>query len=124
MLRGLAALAVTGAILGAVGLAAGPSQAQRPERSQATITQASKLPAVESDPLACIRVARDIHEYSQWLRLLERHGETTERRQAVERLWRAFERSEAYQFRNDLDAWDFYWTEFCYDRVIRLWHGF
>mgnify|MGYP001611049423 FL=1 len=72
--------------------------------------------------MACIRVARDIHEYMLWFRLLERQGETPERRQAVERLWRAFERSEAYQFRNDLDAWDNWW-EACYSAALKALAG-
>ena len=57
-----------------------------------------------------IRVARDIHENGILFRRGEREGWTAEMTARSWELWRSFERSDAFPFRGDMDAWDAYWV--------------
>ncbi len=71
-----------------------------------------------AENVACISLARDIHEYS----ILWRDGEATgwplETNLAGWVIWNRIAASPITEFKDDADAWDFQWQG-CYSSVLK-----
>ena len=70
-----------------------------------------------ADPAPCITLARDIHQYAMLLRDDQYRILPTEVLDRVGAFWRRFEASDAYQHRNDPNAWDRWWNS-CYNHAL------